>query len=44
MLSQTAQGDTRFIEADAGRGAGLMQFKPDLSNELVTWFETYIGA
>jgi hypothetical protein len=44
MLSQTAQGDTRFIETDAGRGAGLMQFKPDLSGELVAWFETYIGV
>ena len=44
MLSQTAQGATRFIETSAGRGSGLMQFKPDLSSELVTWFKTYIGA
>lgn len=44
MLSQTAQGDTRFIETNAGRGSGLLQFRPDLSSELVSWFLTYIGA
>lgn len=44
ILSQTAQGDTRFIETSAGRGSGLIQFKPDLTSELVRWFETYIGA
>ena len=41
-LSQTAQGETRFVEISAGRGAGLIQFKPDLTGELVSWFETYV--
>jgi len=44
VLSQTAQGDTRFIETSAGRGSSLLQFQPDLKDELVAWFVTYIGA
>ena len=43
-LTQTAQGDTRFIETGAGRGSSLIQFQPDLTTELVAWFETFIGT
>lgn len=42
-LSQTAQGNTRFIETSAGRGATLLQFQPDLSGEIVGWFTTYLA-
>lgn len=42
-LTQTAQGDTRFVEVNGGQGAGLIQFQPDLTNQLVAWFTTYIG-
>lgn len=43
-LTQTAQGDTLFVETSNGRGANLLRFKPDLINQLVTWFTTYIGG
>lgn len=43
-LTQTAQGDTRFVEVGAGRGSSLLRFEPDLASQLVTWFTTYIGG
>lgn len=43
-LTQTAQGDTRFVETSNGRGSSMLQFQPDLTNQLVTWFTTYIGG
>ena len=43
-LSQTAQGDMRFIETSAGRGSSLLQFQPELISELVIWFSTYLGS
>lgn len=42
-LSQTAQGETRFIETGAGRGSSLLQFQPELISELVIWFTTYLN-
>lgn len=41
-LSQTAPGDTRFIEATAGRGSSLIQFQPELMSEIIVWFSTYL--
>lgn len=42
-LTQTAQGDTQFIEVNGGRGAGLLQFRPELGGELISWFSQYLG-
>jgi len=42
-LSQTAQGDTRFIEASAGRGSSLLQFQTELISEIILWFTTYLS-
>lgn len=41
-LSQTTQGDSRFIEATAGRGSSLLQFQTELVSEMVVWFTTYL--
>jgi len=41
-LSQTAQGQTRFIETTAGRGSSLLQFQTELVSEFVLWFTTYL--
>ncbi len=43
-LSQTTQGDTRFIEASSGRGSSLLQFQTELISELVVWFSTYLNG
>ena len=42
-LSQVAQGEMRFIETIAGRGASIIQLQPEYISEVVAWFVAYLA-
>ena len=42
-LSQTALAEVEFVEVEAGRGAALLQFQPQLTDQLIDWFEARLS-
>lgn len=43
-LAAAAAGETQYLEASSGRGLTLLQFQPDLADELVAWMRRQLQA
>lgn len=43
-LAAAAAGEAVFLEVSAGRGVTLLQFQPDLADELVSWLKRHLQA
>lgn len=42
-LSQMPLAEMVFVEVEAGNGAALLQFQPQLVDQLIDWFEAQLG-
>ncbi len=43
-LSEAALGEVMLVEVAEGRGASMLQFQPDLANQLVQWLLSHLRA
>ena len=43
-LAQAARAEVELVEAETGRGASLLQSRPELVNQLVDWFAAHLGS
>lgn len=43
-LAEAAQGEARFVAVAEGRGASMLQFQPELGDDLLVWLQSQLNA